>query len=216
MRMSKVVLVTRLNHDITTTYFCLWSDSVVNLASKNHKVLDLYGKKANRSTFESYAKKHEPDLFFFNGHGSDEVVAGHDNDSLLISGENDSLCKGSIVYIRSCSAAKILGVSLIEQNAKACIGYSSKFGFMRLIEKEGDPLSDSLAALYLEPSNIVVTTLLKGHSAEDAHLRGLRAMKDNLKKMLSSENSFADSTSIVLLWSNIRGQVVLGDLSASI
>lgn len=216
MTTSKTVLVTRPNHDITTTYFCVWAEKVLKLAAKKHKVLDLYSKRANLKTFESYTKKHKPDFFFFNGHGSDEIVAGYDDEHLLISGKNDGLCPESIVYIRSCSAAKTLGVSLIEQSAKSCIGYSTKFGFMRLIEKERDPLSDTLAKLYLEPSNVVVTTLLKGHTASEAHNRGLREMRKNLRKMLSSENPLTDSTGIVLLWSNIRGQVLLGDPNATI
>lgn len=214
--MSKIVLVTRPNHDITTNYFYLWAEQVLKLASKKHKVLDLNSKKANRKNFESYAKKHKPDFFFFNGHGSDEIVAGYNNEPLLIINKNDQLCRDSIIYIRSCSAAKTLGVSLIQQSAKACIGYTTKFGFMRLIEKERDPLSDPLAKLYLEPSNIVATTLLKGHSASVAHLRGLGEMKKNLRKMLSSENPLTDSTGIVLLWSNIRGQILLGNPNAVI
>lgn len=216
MIQSKVVLVTRPNHDITTTYFCLWAEKTLSLASRKHKVLDLHSKKANRKTFESYAKKHRPNFFFFNGHGSDEVVAGYDNEPLLVSTKNDNLCLNSIVYIRSCSAAKILGESLIRQSAKSCIGYVTKFGFMRLVEKEREPLSDPLAKLYLEPSNIVATTLLKGHTALEAHCRGIVEMKKNLKKMLSSENPLADATGVVLLWSNIRGQVVLGDQNATI
>lgn len=214
--MSKTVLVTRPNHDITTTYFYLWSEEVLKLASKSYKVLNLHGRKANRKAFESYAKKHKPDFFFFNGHGSDEIVTGYNDEPLLISGKNDDLCLESIIYIRSCSAAKTLGVSLIQQSVKACIGYNTKFGFMRLIEKERDPLSNPLVKLYLEPSNIVATTLLKGHTSLDAHLRGLGEMKKNLRKLLSSENPFTDSTGIVLLWSNIRGQVLLGDPNAVI
>ncbi len=216
MTASKTVLVTRPNHDITTNYFYFWAEEVLKLASKKHKVLDLCSKKANRKNFESYAKKHKPDFFFFNGHGCDEIVAGYNNEPLLITDGNDELCCDSIIYIRSCSAAKTLGNSLIRQSAKACIGYNTKFGFMRLIEKEGNPLSDPLAKLYLEPSNIVATTLLKGHSASEAHLRGLGEMKKNLRKMLSSENPLTDSTGIVLLWSNIRGQILLGDPNAII
>lgn len=215
--MSKTVLITRPNYDITTQYFHQWSKEVVELAvARKNKILDLEGKKANRKTFESYTKKHKPDLFFFNGHGSDEIVTGFNHEPLLISGKNDELCPESIIYIRSCSAGKILGHSLILQSAKACIGYKTKFGFMRLIDYERNPLSDPLAKLYLEPSNIVATTLIKGHTASDAHLRGLGAMKKNLRKMLSSENQFADSTGIALLWSNIRGQVLLGDPNATI
>lgn len=202
---------------MTTIYFHQWSKDVIRFAiARKNKVLDLEGKKANRKTFESYAKKHLPDFFFFNGHGSNEIVAGYDNEPLLISSKNDELCPKSIIYIRSCSAAKTLGVSLIQKSAKACIGYNTKFGFMRLIDKERNPLSDPLARLYLQPSNIVATTLLKGHTALEAHLRGLGEMKKNLRKMLSSENPITDSTGIVLLWSNIRGQILLGDPNATI
>lgn len=217
MMTNKAILVTRPNYDIITTYFYHWSESILMLAAqKGYKVFDLAGSKASRSNFESYSKKHNPNFFFFNGHGSDEVVAGQNHELLLISGKNDSLSKDSIVYIRSCSAAKILGPSLINQATKAVIGYTTKFGFMRLVDKESKPLSDPLAELFLKPSNIVATTFLKGHTAFEAHQRSINGMKKNLRKMLSSENPFSDSTSIVLLWSNIKGQILLGDPQAKI
>lgn len=217
MIMSKTILITRPNYDVTTNYFYKWSEEVISLAVKRkNKALDLEGIKANRKTFESYAKKHKPDFFFFNGHGSDAVLAGFNNEPILISGENDSICSQSIVYVRSCSAAKVLGGSLVKHNTKAFIGYINKFGFMRLLDKESKPLSDSLARLFLAPSNIVATTLLKGHSAIEAHQRSLREMKKNLRKLLSSENPLSDSTGAVLLWSNIRGQTLLGNPNAVI
>lgn len=184
--------------------------------ARKNKVLDLDGKKANRKTFESYAKKHRPDFFFFNGHGSDTILAGYDNEPLLATGNNDSICSQSIVYIRSCSAAKVLGVSLIKSGVKAFIGYINKFGFMSLVDKQSRPLSDSLARLFLAPSNIVATTLLKGHPVIEAHQRSLREMRKNLRKLLSSGNPLSDSTGAVLLWSNIRGQTLLGNPNAVI
>lgn len=215
--MSKTVLITRPNYDITTNYFHQWSEEVINLAAaRKNKVLDLDGKKANRKTFESYAKKHRPDFFFFNGHGSDTVLAGSDNEPILTSNDDGSICTQSIVYIRSCSAARVLGDSLVKQGTKAFIGYVNKFGFMRLVDKESRPLSDPLAKLFLAPSNIVATTLLKGHPASEAYRRSLREMKKNLRKLLSSENPLSDSTGAVLLWSNIRGQTLLGNPNAVI
>lgn len=216
--MSKTVLITRPNYDITTKYFHQWSEEVIRLAAeRKNKVLDLEGKKANRKTFESYAKKHRPDFFFFNGHGSDTLLAGYDNEPILISdADNNSICSRSIVYVRSCSAAKVLGVSLIKYKASAFIGYVNKFGFMRLVQKESKPLSDPLARMFLAPSNLVATTLLKGHPAIEAHQRSLREMRKNLSKLLSSENPLSDSTGAVLLWSNIRGQTLLGNPNAVI
>ena len=215
--MSKTVLITRPNYDITTNYFHQWSEAVINLATaRKNKVLDLDGKKANRKTFESYAKKHRPDFFFFNGHGSDTILAGYDNEPILTSDDHNSICAQSIVYVRSCSAAQILGVSLVKNGAKAFIGYVNKFGFMRLVEKQSKPLSDPLAKLFLATSNIVATTLLKGQPASEAHRRSLREMKKNLRKLLSSENPLSDSTGAVLLWSNIRGQTLLGNPNAVI
>jgi len=117
--MNRTVLVTRPNHDITTTYFYFWSEAVLKLAARRHKVLDLHGKKANRKTLESYTKKHKPNFFFFNGHGSEAILAGYNNEPILILNQNEGLCSGSIIYIRSCSAVKILGPSLINHNAKA-------------------------------------------------------------------------------------------------
>ena len=215
--MNKVVLVTRPNHDETTNYLDKWSEPIIKLANqKNYKLIDLRGEKATRSVFEGYARKHHPSFFFLNGHGSEKIIAGQNNEYLLVYKENETLCAGAVLYVRSCSAAKLLGQSLVTSGARACIGYTSKFGFMRLLSSTTKPILDPLAKLFIEPANLVATTLLKGHSVLDAHQRGISGMKKNLKRMLSSESTQQNSNAVVLLWSNIRGQVVIGDSSATI
>lgn len=215
--MNKVILITRPNHDETTDYLHKWSEPVIKLAKdKLFTVLDLVGPKARRNIFESYSRKKQPHFFFLNGHGSETIIAGQNNEHILIGDENDDLCEKAIVFMRSCNAVKILGVSLVKKGTKACIGYTTKFGFLRLLAYTTHPLQDPLAGLFLEPSNKIATTLLKGHTVVEAHKRGLDEMKKNLRKMLSSAGTHIDSNAIVLLWTNIRGQTYIGDSEATI
>lgn len=217
MTMSKTILITRPDHDETTDYLNKWSEPVKNLAQdKKFTVLDLQGKKASRKNLESYTKKNSPNLFFFNGHGSDSIIGGQDNEHLLVSDDNDELCNNAVVYIRSCSAGKKLGKSLVAKGAKACICYTTKFGFLRLLTYATRPLMDPLAKIFLEPSNIVAMALIKDNTALEAHQRSNKEMKKSLYKLLSSESGQSDPNAIVILWSNIRGQTLLGDESATI
>ena len=103
--MNKTILVTRPRYDDTTAYLNKWAGLVKEFAEERGcRVLDLDGEKANRAEFESYAKKHRPNFFFFNGHGSDEAVTGDQEKDLLLHKVNDNFCTGAIVYIRSCNA----------------------------------------------------------------------------------------------------------------
>jgi predicted DNA-binding protein YlxM (UPF0122 family) len=73
-----------------------------------------------------------------------------------------------------------------------------------------------MARLFLESSNLVVSTIIKDHTVAEAHKRSKSAMYKNLRRMLSSVATFEERYAVPAMWSNINAQVVLGDQHAKI
>lgn len=214
--MSISLLVTRPNHDHATNYLCCWSTYVIKEAEKKRiDVYDLDGNKANKKTFDSYLVSKNPKIIFLNGHGDKNNLTGYNNEILLQIGGKQIL-NGNIIYARSCDAAVNLGRELISRGAKVFIGYNRKFNVVYTLSKIFKPLEDFLAKQFLEPSNLVVTTIIKGNSVEDSDRRSKDAMRKNFRKMLSSNASYEETFAAPYLWSNIKGQIVYGDIRAKI
>ncbi len=212
---NKKILVTRPNHDLTTTYLFYWSNPVLNIAkSKSYSVLDLQGRKATQKYFVSYIKKNNPALIFFNGHGSQNTITGHENEVLVESGKNENLLSSKIIYARSCESARILGKKSVEKGAITFIGYINKYVFLYLAEKVTKPLQDTIAKLFLEPSNLIPISLLKGNTTADAYEKSQKGMRRNLYFVLSTKASSPQKNTAPYLWSNIRSQVIIGDSTA--
>ncbi|MEK7613102.1 MAG: hypothetical protein AAB449_03095 [Patescibacteria group bacterium] len=208
------VLITRPKHDLITRYLCVWSEEILAIARAHYiTVYDLEGEKANRKNLESYIKNRPPSFVFLNGHGNAEVVTGHDNEPLV---DINSRLPEVIVYARSCDAGQVLGSALIKNGTQAFIGYRRKFICGYTPEKMWKPLEDPIARLFLVPSNLIVSTLLKGHSVQDAHARSKEEMYKNFKKMISSKATYEERYSARWLWSNLNNQVLLGEGGAKI
>ena len=212
--MSKSLLITRPNYDQATNYLYYWSRFVIKEAEeKRLNIYDLNGEKANKKNFDSYIKSQKPKIIFLNGHGNENTINGHNGEVLLQSGDNKIL-DGNIVYARCCDAATILGKELVNKGANAFIGYTRKFNFGYMPSKISRPLEDSLAKLFLEPSNLIVTTIIKGHNVETAHQRSKMAMIKNFRKMLSTSATYEERFAARWLWGNIKSQVFYGDNKA--
>lgn len=212
---NKKILVTRPNHDLTTSYLFYWSNPVLDIAkSRSYSVLDLQGRKATQEYLVSYIKKNNPALIFFNRHGSQNTITGHENEVLVESGKNENLLSSKIIYARSCESAKILGKKSVEKGAVTFIGYINKYVFLYMTEKITKPLQDTIAKLFLEPSNLVPISLLKGSTTADAYEKSQRGMRRNLSFVLSTEASSFEKNTAPYLWSNIKSQVVVGDSTA--
>ena len=176
--------------------------------TKGLEVFDLDGTKSTRRNFEGYVKKHSPNFAFVNGHGNALEVAGHENEIII---DKECNLKIQIIYARSCEAALILGPSLVSRSVDTFIGYTRKFIFGYDPSKCYKPLDDVLAKLFLEPSNLVASTIIKGHPAREANKRSKDAMYKNFRKMISSRATYEERFAARWLWSNINSQVVLGD-----
>ena len=201
MRKSSL-LVTRPNYDLTTRFISAWAESVIDFAKKQaNSLFDLVGEKARRNIFESMIRKHNPDIVFLNGHGGEKLVTGQDEEIIIESGVNDNLLKDRITYALSCKSAKVLGVESVKNGATAYIGYKDDFIFQYSKDKISKPKSDKTAALFLEPSNQIVISLLKGHEAIDAERRGKDAFLKNIRKLITSQTPQDDGTNLrYLVW----------------
>ncbi len=214
--MNSCVLITRPDHDIATNYLYLWTEDIVKLSNKKGKTLDLKGKKATLKNFKSYIEKHQPAFIFLNGHGNEQEITGYDNEVLVKMGQNEDLLKNKIVYARSCNAAKVLGEKLAKESGVTFIGYVNSFILGRVPAKVGHPLNDEVARLFIQPSNLISITIIKGHEAGEAYRKSQEAMMKNFFFMLSSRANDNQRDAAPYLWNNRKNQVLLGNQNAKI
>lgn len=181
---------------------------------KGMNVFDLTDNKADYKTFKSYIEKHEPFLVFFNGHGNKEVITGDNNESLVEADKNEKLLFGKMVYARSCDAGAYLGEKCIQTGTLVFIGYRKKFTLGYSPSKISNPLKDEIARLFLEPSNLVPISLIKGNIAKDAYRKSQNTMWRNFQFMLSTKATSAQKDAAPYLWANRKYQVLLGNENA--
>lgn len=209
MPASKAILVTRPRHDVTTDYLSAWSTEVVKLArAKGHQVYDLVGAKATRKNFESYVQARRPEFLFLNGHGNADTITGHENEPIL---DTSSKIPATVIYARSCDAGQTLGPHLTRDSGTVFIGYRRKFMFGYLADHIMRPIKDPLAKLFLTASNLIASTLLKGHTVEEAHERSKNAMYRNFRDMVFSTASYEERIAARWMWGNFQSQVLLGN-----
>lgn len=146
-------------------------------------------------------KKKNPELIFFNGHGNEAMVTGQNEEVIIEAGKNETLLKNAVTYALSCRSARILGTRAVQAGARAYIGYNEDFVFMFISEKRTRPYEDKLAGLFLDPSNQVVRSLLKGHSIYEACASSKRYFMGNIRKLLNSQTPTKDAAAVrYLLW----------------
>lgn len=211
------MLITRPYHDNTTNYLFKWSKSILDLAKKiKTQTYDLNGEKVTKKNFESYIKKLKPSFIMINGHGNNDAVCGHKNEVLVKKGDNEDVLKNTVVYARSCSSASGLGEACGKTPNTTYIGYTADYFFMFEEDMLFHPLKDETAKMFLEPSNYVAISLLKGHTAQEANKRSKDEIRKNILKLLARTNSGADQSMLPLMIWNHSHQICLGDGNARI
>ena len=130
--------------------------------------------------------------------------------------EIDDITVGSIVYARSCDAAKCLAPKMIKKGTKAFLGYKRKFTVASSDTRVSRPRSDKLAKLFIEPANIAPLALLKGNTVDEANKRSKKEMMKKVLYMLSSVSTVEERSVASLLYGNVKGQVALGDTNATV
>lgn len=210
--MAQYLLITRPEHDYATRYLSAWAERFFEVAkNKGYTIIDLYRKRANRKEVESILCKRNPNLVIINGHGSDDAVSGHENELLLIAGDNASLLEGKITYAISCRSARGLGEEVGQYINTTYIGYREDFIFIYLEKHHTHPLEDKLAGLFLDPSNFVATTLLKGHPAKEAVLRAQQEFLRKIQELLLSDINTDKSSALRWLVWDMKHLTLCGD-----
>lgn len=211
------VLFSRPNDDITLSYLFYYSKELVSESNNlGYKTINKEGKEANKEIIISVIKKQNPELIMFNGHGSPTEICG-DNEEVIISvEENPEILKDSIVYSLSCSSAFKLGPKSIENGAISFIGYDFEFALGKDSESEASPRHDKIAKLFLEPSNILFSSLLNKRSVKDSVAKAKKKMEDNINYLHTTDRFPEAIYYAPFLFSNYLGLVVHGDKEASI
>lgn len=211
------MIITRPNHDNTTNYLFMWSKPIIDFANNAKiRIVDVSGKKVTKKIFESYISKIKPAFIMINGHGNNNCVCGQNDEELVSKGINEAVFKNSVVYARSCSSASGLGHACAANVNTTYIGYTGDYWFMFEEDKLFHPLEDQTAKKFLEPSNYVAISLLKGYTAQEANKRSKNIMKQQILKMLASTASSDDQSMLPLMIWNYNHQVCLGDGNATV
>lgn len=207
-----MVLITRPNHDLATNYLCSFSEEIISTCTKRSvKYIDLKGLKAQKVLFDSYIKKNRPKFMIINGHGSELAIGGFDNEILIDKYVVEY--EKSIIYARSCKSAAKLGSVLVKSGLGAFIGYTKNYVVLLSRKRNTNPLLDNVARLFLEPSNLIAISIIKGNTVKDADAKSKKALIKNLKEVLSSKMKDRDEVAAYLLH-DINSQVVIGDSEA--
>lgn len=211
--MKKQILITRPRYDDATNYCFYYAGIVMNEASKRGiDIIDLQRPRLNRAEFTKIIQSKTPSFVFFNAHGDERTIYGDKIDgteeALIEENKNHQLLNSKLVYARACLAAASLG--------KACkggcfIGYTVPFSFWNDARWSTKPLHDDLARLFFDPSNLVVESLLKGNTAEEAANKSISLSKKTILKLLKESKEPGATVCIELLWNNMQGLEICGN-----
>jgi len=212
--MKAGMIITMPRYDQVTEYLSQFSAEIIEEAdSKGISVRRLEDSEANSESFEKAVKKLDYNFLFFNGHGSSTEIMGHKTWIIML-GKNESLLHDRITYARSCDAGRTLGFKIIQDSQRACfIGYNKPFQFYTDDNWSSTPLKDNKARLFLEPSNIIPISILKGNSAIVACDKSKKAFMKNIHKLLKERTEGAYLLAGAL-WNNYTAQVILGNNKA--
>ncbi len=206
--MKEGFLLTCPDYDTVTKAFFDYTKEIKEFAfEKGLRFVSLDADKANSVLFRKSLIKLNPSFVFLNGHGNDSQVFGNNDELILSLNKNFEIFGKRICYCRSCSSAKILGKKLVKGGG-SFIGYEEPFKF-QLSEKNAHvPMRDKIGKLFLEPSNLIPHTILKGKTTLEAHERGKKATLKNINKVL--QNHSISLQVAVNLWHNYNAQTLQG------
>ncbi len=214
--LAKIMLATRPEHDDVTYYLSKWSEKSIAFAkSRNFRVFDLQGSKANRKDFESYNSKNDVSFIVFNGHGNYNAVMGHKDEVLVSVGKNEYQLKSRIVYAISCASAENLGKKSVEAGAISYIGYTEDFLFIYDSNSTTRPLEDVEAKIFFEHSEVLIQSLIKGSTVAEAYEKSRQKLKDNYYSLLNSDRESNNDAIAYLFWDLINFKA-LGSQSATV
>jgi len=164
--MKIITLFVRPSYDDVTSYLYFYSKELIQFSSsKGYNVLNKEKNKANYSEINNIISNKNPKFIMFNGHGSENSISGHNDEILVKLGDNHKILKEKIIYSLSCSSAKELGRKSVEDGTLSFIGYDDDFALGMDLNCQSSIYRDKRAKLFLEPSNLLVKSILKGKSS---------------------------------------------------
>lgn len=210
-------LITRPDYDPATKYLSHWSEEIIDVAkSKGRKTVDLKGDKVTKDGLTGRISKLNPSLVVLNGHGSEDSIAGQNDEILIKVGDNEHILHSRVTYAVSCKCGKNLGPKSVADGNSTFIGYDDDFVFTSDRKYLSRPREDGRAQPFMEASNHVPISLLKGHKALDASTRSKEMFEKSYKKLLSSNSDPNALQDARFLWWNMMHQVCLGKVNSTI
>lgn len=211
------ILFSRPNHDVVVSYLHYHSKKLVDLSnSKRYKTINKESKDATKTNIVRIIKQHKPDFIMFNGHGSPKTICGHKNEVIISSDDNPEVLSSTITYSLSCASGLELGKIAVDRGAICFIGYELDFALGKDPDSEATPPKDKIATLFLEPSNILVNSLLKGNTVEMAIKKAKDKMMENVW-YLRTTKAFSEAPYYApFLFANYIGLVAYGNENSRI
>src|SRR3989338_3461457 len=173
-------LFVRPSHDDVTSYLHYYSKELVDFSDSCS--LTTFNKEKESATTRvilPIIDKNNPSFIMFNGHGSPDLISGHNNEILIQKKLNHNLLKNKLTYSLSCSSALGIGSAVADEQT-VFIGYTDEFALGMDVYCQASIFRDKRAKLFLEPSNLLVKSLLKGNSAKEAVSKAKELMKKNI------------------------------------
>jgi len=210
------ILFSRPWHDGTLSYLYYYSKELIEFSKSNrHKTINREKEQANKKEIINLIEKQKPDFIMFNGHGSPNIIAGHKNE-IIISKENPEVLSNAIIYSLTCSSAQKLGKLVVTKGAICFIGYDDDFNLGKDPNKEASPRKDKIAKLFLEPSNILVKSLIEGLNVKKSVEKAKEKMEENIW-YLSTTKEFPEAQFYApFLFGNYKSLVTHGENKVSI
>jgi hypothetical protein len=208
------ILITNPNYDDTTGYLYYYTNKLIKLIDeKGIKLLNLKKPKLRKRNLENYILKNNPLLLLLNGHGNKTTIYGDKingtEEAIIKEGKNSNLLNNRLIYARSCLAAASLGKNCVKKGG-CFVGYEVPFQFW-VDEKMTIPAKDKTAELFLNPSNLLAESLIKGNSAIEAVSKFEESSRKNIMNLLKNKKEPGSMSLIMTLWNNMEGQKILGD-----
>ena len=129
--------------------------------------VQLFGMLVRRKPFDITAR--HSDIIIGAGHGDVDVFTGQNEAVLLEVGKYDpKVVEGKVIKLLSCQTGVILGPDLIENGAKAFLGYTDDYVWVMDTDLASRPWADEMAATSLTPVIDGLNALLDGKSSGEA------------------------------------------------
>ncbi|MDP2749951.1 MAG: hypothetical protein Q8O89_03915 [Nanoarchaeota archaeon] len=211
--MQSGLLITCPENDDATAYLSFYSKFITEEADKRSlRTKVIKDRQLNMKDFSEIMKKIDYKLVVLNGHGAPDSIFGYRQNIIIKLGENDGLLKDRIVYARSCDAGSLLGPECMKgTSGGSFIGYNKPFIFFVDQKWSAKPSNDNVAKLFLEPSNVVPISLIKGNTASESHDNAKKHMLRTMNKLIKLGEEHETPFYLAALWNNYSGQVIYGN-----